>query len=73
MINKINISINGKALTEDESLVIQYALDNYDDYLTNNGLGEDQLALSINGKYRNIIEDIHYIMRTKVLDFDTRS
>ena len=71
MINKINISVNGKALTDDESLVIQYALDNYDDYLANNGLGEDKLALSINDNYRNIIEDIHYIMRTKALDFDT--
>jgi hypothetical protein len=58
------ITINGEMLTDNQALTLQYAIDNYDNYLANNGLGEDLLAIKITDNYRkNIAYFRHLINR----------
>jgi hypothetical protein len=58
------ITINGEKLTDNQALTWQYAIDRYDCFLANKGLGEDKLATKITENYRkNIAYFRHLINR----------
>lgn len=63
-INKTpEIIVNGKMLTDNEALTLQYAIDRYDCFLANKGLGDDLLAEKITVNYRKNIAYFRYLIK----------
>ncbi len=57
------ITINSEKLSDNVSLTVQYAIDNYDGYLANNGLGDDILAKKVTNNYRKNIAYFRYLIK----------